>query len=684
MRILLALLITTLCASCLSRSQVSRPPRGLEDAFFFVEEPLRDSAITLSGDPATKPQVTRVVENAEVDTNSVIRIHVDAARLAAAGGDPARVARLTALDAEKSKLVELVQLYGAWLTARTRALEAFEVTLTLSRERLADPADPEVVRFVVARDAIDVQKTAIIDELIERYDQDEAKFARIEEIAMDTALPGLDVFLNDEIAALTTLIAKEKKELESPSATATDSTLRLEAFLLSKDADPRAIHLENYDSLDQQRVQIDDGEFDISLAELARLAAVARDMAKAAESVRKDEASLGVAFRTISPKLADRLEALHKELVELRDRTTERALTELVTASTQSLDAFLDATWNRLGALADERTTAARASFRTKFVGEIERVRQTLASWESLRQRVEKLREALRNFDAAKIPELVIEADAARMDAETVLSGIQEIAADAPTFFAHFEEFLATESAGLAPEVSDQILAAWKESGAESTLDRWVELHGRAVNVLEQAKVLLGFGGVTPLPANLRVPEAFDVPLVEVKDTHIDLTRTGRKTGDEVVVRATLTSPTAKPDPIEAKFHVERFGWHDSLEPSVVLVEPDRLAGSDGDVHFAPALVWAWSYYPRSDEKGWWVDPARVMSPSIGVHAILLDFDDENSTEIGLGATLSVWESRLQFGIGWNLMADSDSDGRTYYYVGSSLIPLLQALGESD
>jgi hypothetical protein len=684
-RILLAFLVATFCSSCVSRSQVSRPPRGLEDAFFFVEEPLREGHIALSGDLVTKTPVTRVVEHAEVDTNSVIRIHVDATRLAAAGGDPAQAARLRDLEAEKSKLVELVQLYGAWLAARAGALEAFAKTLELPPERLADPDDPDVARFVARRDAIDVQKSAILDALIERYDQDDDKFARIETIAMDTALPGLDGFLNDEIDALTALIATEKKALETASETqGAASTLRLEAFLLSDDAEPRAMHLQHYDSLDDERVDVQESAFDISLAELAQLAAVARDMAAAAESVRKEEASLGIAFRKISPKLADRLEALHADLVALRDRTTEQALKELVTASTKALDAFLETTWIRLGTLADERTNAARASFQQKFAAELELVRQTLTAWESLQSRVEKLRDALRTFDATKLPEFVAEADAARKDAERVLTGIQAIAADAPSFLARFEAVLASEVARLAPEAREQILASWKESGAESTLDRWVELHELALSVLEQTRVLLGIGGVTPLPANMHVPEAFDVPITEVKDTHIDLTRTRRKSGDEIVFRATLTAPGVEVDPMEARFGVERFGWHDSLEPSVVLVEPDRLAGSDGDVRFAPALVWAWSYYPRSDEQGWWVDSARFLQPSAGIHAILLDFDDENTTEIGLGATVSIWESRIQFGIGWNLMADSDGDGRTYYYVGSSLIPLLQALGESD
>jgi hypothetical protein len=48
---------------------------------------------------------------------------------------------------------------------------------------------------------------------------------------------------------------------------------------------------------------------------------------------------------------------------------------------------------------------------------------------------------------------------------------------------------------------------------------------------------------------------------------------------------------------------------------------------------------------------------------------------------IGLGTTLSLWDDRLQFGAGYNLMAESNEDGQFYFFVGSDLIGLLQTIG---
>lgn len=46
----------------------------------------------------------------------------------------------------------------------------------------------------------------------------------------------------------------------------------------------------------------------------------------------------------------------------------------------------------------------------------------------------------------------------------------------------------------------------------------------------------------------------------------------------------------------------------------------------------------------------------------------------------GLGATFSLWDDRIIVGAGYNLFAEEANDGRVYYFIGSSLIPLLQAL----
>jgi hypothetical protein len=107
-------------------------------------------------------------------------------------------------------------------------------------------------------------------------------------------------------------------------------------------------------------------------------------------------------------------------------------------------------------------------------------------------------------------------------------------------------------------------------------------------------------------------------------------------------------------------------------------VTADQLAGADDNGGFSAALGWMWSYGPRDDED----DPylSRSLEWSAGLHAVFLNFGPDNDPEIGLGATIGVWDGRIQIGAGYNPFAEDDRDGRFYYYVGSSLVPLLQAL----
>ena len=68
---------------------------------------------------------------------------------------------------------------------------------------------------------------------------------------------------------------------------------------------------------------------------------------------------------------------------------------------------------------------------------------------------------------------------------------------------------------------------------------------------------------------------------------------------------------------------------------------------------------------------------------SVGPHATFLSFDPDKELEIGLGLTVALWNGVLQLGAGWNLHADGDDEGGRYFFVGSSLIALLQAF-QSD
>ena len=68
----------------------------------------------------------------------------------------------------------------------------------------------------------------------------------------------------------------------------------------------------------------------------------------------------------------------------------------------------------------------------------------------------------------------------------------------------------------------------------------------------------------------------------------------------------------------------------------------------------------------------------RTFQPSVGLHAALLNFSTDVEIEIGLGFDVGLWNGIMQAGIGYNLMSDSES-GHQYLFIGSSLIPLVQA-----
>jgi hypothetical protein len=129
---------------------------------------------------------------------------------------------------------------------------------------------------------------------------------------------------------------------------------------------------------------------------------------------------------------------------------------------------------------------------------------------------------------------------------------------------------------------------------------------------------------------------------------------------------------------------VEKFGWFAELSPAVVLVKPDELKGGNESFSFAPTLSWMHQYAPRPEDSMWYAAFLRGFQPALGMHSAFLSFNPDGSgdaIQVGLGATVSFWKNRLQFGAGYNLMANTEDEGRYYYFVGTDLIGLLQTIG---
>jgi hypothetical protein len=226
---------------------------------------------------------------------------------------------------------------------------------------------------------------------------------------------------------------------------------------------------------------------------------------------------------------------------------------------------------------------------------------------------------------------------------------------------------------------------AYASSKLKDEVEGWQELIERSLALLRPVAEYVGFTQSRPLGTSIRAPGALDVPLDDAPNTAIDLTRTDRKAGDRIEVRASTIEKGTNggrdkaTGTSSASFVVEKLDWHADLVPAVVLATADQLAGDSDSGGFTASLSWMLRYGPRPDEDGALANSARWLGWGIGPHATLLNFDPDEDIEIGLGLTLGLWGDRLLVGAGANPLADDDS-GRFYYFIGSSLIPLLQAL----
>lgn len=127
-----------------------------------------------------------------------------------------------------------------------------------------------------------------------------------------------------------------------------------------------------------------------------------------------------------------------------------------------------------------------------------------------------------------------------------------------------------------------------------------------------------------------------------------------------------------------AEFKLSGFGWFARLSPSVVLVWPQKLEGGDTGANYAPTLSWLHHYRYRPNKRGFRASIERFLQPSLGLHVVLLKFNNEDG--VGLGGTLSLWRDFLSFGAGWNFSASSKDEGQRYCFIGSNLIGLVQTM----
>jgi hypothetical protein len=704
--VLAVCLALSAAAGCKGPGPRAAPSHTLEKAVFFSERDERGHAHAISAQPAADAEalaeglpasadpaapgtppaeepVASVADGATLDVNSKLRIDLRLGEIDGGLDDGA----LADLEAQAQALTSALEQIAGYIEAEARAAEAWLRYQSLDESQQDGSAEER--DFIEARRARAQAELSFLEPIRALWPRDDAALADERaraEVLVDRLEGGeepaavveeMNALLQERVQAW----SRAAERLEEDSTEELESRrLRIEAFVIPSDpqAKPQAVHVPGYDDLDVGEVQrIDPYGLALSEDERARLVelmSASKELAAALERIRTGQQSWQEAFLETRSALGQRF----AELAQLASELEGDALRTRADATRSALMAFVEAARPILPQLVEERAPIWRERLNTALDASSE-----LAALAELAADLSELARRWRSVEPPEMEALLVDSANAASRIEEALSS-ETLSTALQSFTEQLEVFLAEELGALSEEAQQQLRSAAQPLLTD--LAGWKRLAQEVRSALEALARFLGLGGSPPVDLDLASPASFSVPLDSAPDTSIDLLTARRRPGDRLRVRARLLAGDGADaedaaEPLEATFDLEQLGWHANYVPAVVYVTADRVAGADDSGGFSASLSWQWSYGARDDED----DPylSRMLGWSAGLHAALLAFAPDNDPEVGLGVSLGLWQNRILLGAGYNLFADSDEDGRYYYTIGSSLIPLLQAL-QSD
>lgn len=701
--LLLLLCVSPFLPACRGTGDRSAPQRPLEKGLFIEERDDHGRPFAVSAKKyverapgETGPPVERLSEGATVDVNSTLRIELRRDELGSASG------RLVQTDllGRAERLRGSLEGFADLVEAEARATSAWRSLGTTALESADRPAAYE--RFAAEKRVHAESLERFLGPVRDLWPRDDPEREEIEGVvdALLSTRAGSGAARVEARQSLSRLLqgkvdrlSADLERLEGEAKTvASNRMLRIEGFVLpaADGEESHAVHVEGYDSLDEKRVETIDRQ-GIRLTEserrfLLETAQATREIAAALERVRQGEATIAEALAGAKSGYVRALEAKAAEIEALAGELSSAAITARAQRTKTAFDAFVVQARSLAAAWVQEREQGLSSRFEALRTQSQDLA--TLARWiEEAKALRERWRAVSGPNGGADLPALVFDTAAAADQLGAALKRLK---------LADLERDLAAmaraELEGAPEELRDGLAAALSSSGLQAELQGWKDLVVRTRGSLESLRNLLAGAPPASVPSDLVNPAAFDVPLDMAPDAEIRLQGTTRQAGDRLLVQAKLLERVA-PDPLDPSnppsttktiesfrttLRLEKLDWHADLVPSIVIVTADRLAGADDVAGFSASIGWMWSYGPRDDED----DPylSRSLDWSAGLHAVFLNFGPDNDPEMGLGASIGLWDNRIQLGAGYNPFADATDDGRFYYYLGSSLLPLLQAL----
>lgn len=223
-------------------------------------------------------------------------------------------------------------------------------------------------------------------------------------------------------------------------------------------------------------------------------------------------------------------------------------------------------------------------------------------------------------------------------------------------------------------QVTDQWAANFVSVLSEGTT-------GRFYNDLLTAMKSLGSGlsythVVTQLPVDNTIPEATQkVALDQALPTTIEIPRTLRQGGDTFTLCVQVYKAGRPLIREEYTFRVQPYGVYSTWKTGFIFVK------NRGKEDFQPTtgLSWILHYRPRPNE-GWYTPIFNdLLNLGIGLNSIMMM--NNSQIQYGLGITATFLDDIVQIGYGINLQ-QSEKEGRSYFFIGASLLDLLKPTPE--
>jgi hypothetical protein len=664
---ILAAGLLPILGGCTEHSQYRGVQNNLDKALYYyeVDRQNQSHAISDEGGNVKDRLPTRVPSPALVDIDSQIQVLVTKAPLTSEPNLALRSRSADALLERKKRILQALESLDRYVTARTEAVQGYGLRGSGSRTEKADEAAHLFFKQLGELWPTDAPERPLLEKMVLKRKS-------------DPEFKALHAFLQEQINLIETGDRALADDLRQKK-----QSLRLEAQVMGRGADPVFIHMEGYDTSEDGRLQARD-RWGLNLSaedktHLQQQMKATQDIAASLEALRKKQASfqetvvkLGGSICT--EELGDDLPKIEKWIAAYSPAEIQKQLAEMAKLFQTLIDKV------KAGSLPD-KVKSQLTGLPQQFDAWVKK--DGFGTIGELWGIIGQVQELCKGWSRPK-PE---DPTALLLDTTTLLGRLRTLLAD-PQLLKDLNVavtgFLQAQADVLSGQLEAVRLEIVKSSEFQELQTRLTKI---ATDFQEMRKLAgaiatkLGVFQAAAESAQVTFSSALDVPTENLRDTSIDLRRVHLTTGDEIVLRATLKEGGKEVDSTTATFRVSHLGWHAELSPAVVLVKPAELAGGEDDFRFAPALSWLHHYEPRPEETQWYMGPLRVLDPAIGIHAIFLAFDtprEDESIQIGLGGTLSFWKNRLEFGAGYNLMANANDEGRYYFFVGTDLIGLLQ------